>query len=60
MLQTYLDGTWQMRREDETDWIPVTVPSSVTNDLLLNKRIEDPFFRDNEDIAREISDYNYI
>ena len=32
----------------ENDWLPATVPGDVHLDLLANKRIPDPFYRDNE------------
>ena len=32
----------------EEGWLPATVPGDVHLDLLANKKIEDPFFRDNE------------
>jgi len=47
-----LDHGWQFRQikpeATEADWLPATVPGDVHLDLLANKKIEDPFFRDNE------------
>jgi beta-mannosidase len=48
-----LDHAWQFRQvtpeqNDETGWLPATVPGDVHLDLLANKKIPDPFFRDNE------------
>jgi len=49
-----LDHGWQFRevtaaaQEAETGWLPATVPGDVHLDLLANKKISDPFFRDNE------------
>ena len=49
-----LDRGWQFRQiaagaqEPETGWLPATVPGDVHLDLLANKKISDPFFRDNE------------
>ena len=49
-----LDRGWQFRQitttsqEDEAGWLPATVPGDVHLDLLANKKIEDPFYRDNE------------
>ncbi len=31
-----------------TGWLPATVPGDVHLDLLANKKIDDPFYRDNE------------
>ncbi len=35
-------------QDAETGWLPATVPGDVHLDLLANKKIDDPFFRDNE------------
>src|ERR1035441_3975441 len=49
-----LDRGWQFRQitagaqEAESGWLPATVPGDVHLDLLANKKIPDPFFRDNE------------
>ncbi len=48
-----LDHGWQFRQvtagaQDENGWLPATVPGDVHLDLLANKKIPDPFFRDNE------------
>jgi beta-mannosidase len=50
-----LDKGWQFRQApargdgaSDGGWLPATVPGDVHLDLLANKRISDPFFRDNE------------
>jgi beta-mannosidase len=48
-----LDQGWQFRemklkQEPETGWLAAKVPGDVHLDLLENKIISDPFFRDNE------------
>jgi beta-mannosidase len=48
-----LDRGWQFRQiaagqKAEADWLPATVPGDVHLDLLANKKIPDPFYRDNE------------
>jgi len=43
-----LDNNWQFSQAGKQDWYPATVPGCVHTDLLDNKLIEDPFFRDNE------------
>jgi len=49
-----LDQGWQFRqilKAGETgqgSWMPAKVPGDVHLDLLANKKIEDPFYRDNE------------
>ena len=42
-------------------WLPAKVPGSVYNDLLLNKKMDDPFWRDNEDAAFALleNDFEY-
>jgi len=39
---------WQFREVGKTDWHDATVPGCVHTDLLANKLIDDPFYRDNE------------
>ena len=48
-----LDHGWQFRQVKEgaaaeAGWLPATVPGDVHLDLLANKKIPDPFYRDNE------------
>ncbi len=49
-----LDHGWQFRQiaasgaQAVNGWLPATVPGDVHLDLLANKKIPDPFFRDNE------------
>ena len=43
-----LDRGWQFRESNRDTWYPATVPGCVHTDLLNNKLIDDPFYRDNE------------
>jgi len=43
-----IDSGWQFHEAGKTDWHNATVPGCVHTDLLANKLIEDPFYRDNE------------
>jgi beta-mannosidase len=48
-----LDKGWEFRQVQagqtaEGGWLPAKVPGDVHLDLLANKKIDDPFFRDNE------------
>ncbi|MCA1616575.1 MAG: hypothetical protein LC800_21275 [Acidobacteria bacterium] len=43
-----LHSGWKFRQADKQDWRPASVPGCVHTDLLANRLIEDPFFRDNE------------
>ena len=45
---TQINQGWQFREVGKTDWFNATVPGCVHTDLLANKLIEDPFYRDNE------------
>lgn len=48
-----------MRRAGEQEWLPASVPGSVYGDLLANGRMEDPFWKDNEDKALSLMEYDY-
>ena len=43
-----LDNHWKMQIVGEKDWIPAKVPGSVYDDLIEGKKLEDPYWRDNE------------
>ena len=43
-----LNAGWQFRQIGQTEWLPAVVPGCIHTDLLANKKIEDPFYRDNE------------
>lgn len=45
---TQIHSGWQFREVGKTDWYNATVPGCVHTDLLANKIIDDPFYRDNE------------
>ena len=45
---TFLETGWQFRQVGKDVWYPAIVPGCVHTDLLSNKLIEDPFYRDNE------------
>jgi beta-mannosidase len=59
-----LDHGWQFRQvaaaqDAETGWLPATVPGDVHLDLLANKKISDPFYRDNESKLQWIQDASF-
>ncbi|MBE3102299.1 MAG: glycoside hydrolase family 2 protein, partial [Firmicutes bacterium] len=56
-----LNGKWKMKNTKEEHWNNAHVPGSVFTDLLREGLMEDPFYRDNEDKALELSynDYEY-
>lgn len=47
-MKVLLNSGWKFREVNKTEWLPATVPGCVHTDLLENKLIEDPFYRDNE------------
>ncbi|MEI6602988.1 MAG: glycoside hydrolase family 2 protein [Clostridia bacterium] len=59
MTKISLNGTWKMKRTDWQDWMKATVPGSVYCDLLANQKMDDPFYRDNEDKSLKLMEYDY-
>jgi beta-mannosidase len=61
MLIQKLHDNWKMRKLAGKEWLPAKVPGSVYSDLLRNKQMDDPFWRDNEDTAFALleNDYEY-
>jgi beta-mannosidase len=62
MIIQKLYNNWRMRQVPEKSFLPAKVPGSVYNDLLLNGKMEDPFWRDNEDKSFKLleQDYEYL
>ena len=60
-----LDHGWQFRQmtdlpqDANAGWLPATVPGDVHLDLLANKKIDDPFYRDNEAKLQWIQDASW-
>ncbi|MFA7288189.1 MAG: sugar-binding domain-containing protein, partial [Melioribacteraceae bacterium] len=46
--KTEINSGWQFKQSDKDEWLPATVPGTVHTDLLNNKLIPDPFYRNNE------------
>ncbi len=59
MIKQVLSSDWKMRRTGEGEYINAVVPGSVYTDLLREGKMEDPFFKDNEDEALRLMDYDY-
>jgi beta-mannosidase len=63
MIVQKLHSNWKMKKAagDPSDFLPAKVPGSVYSDLLANKKMEDPHWRDNEDKAFALleEDYEY-
>ncbi|MCC8136547.1 MAG: glycoside hydrolase family 2 protein [Clostridiales bacterium] len=69
MIRLELNENWKMRALPETEtsissareeeYIPAVVPGSVYTDLLREGKMEDPFWKDNEDKALRLMDQDY-
>jgi beta-mannosidase len=61
MIVQNLHTHWKMKNVAEKTFLPAKVPGSVYQDLLLNKKMEDPHWRDNEEGAFALleTDYEY-
>jgi len=59
MIKETIQSSFQMRRIGESEWLPATVPGSVYGDLLANGKMEDPFYRANEEVALKLMEYDY-
>ncbi len=59
MKTLFLHENWSMNKAGETETFPAIVPGSVYNDLLFNKKMEDPYYRDNEGKALKIMDDDF-
>lgn len=59
MVHQRLNSNWKMRKVGESQWSPAVVPGSVYTDLLRNESMDDPFWKDNEDAALKLMEYDY-
>ena len=59
MIKKTLHDGWKMRRTDQDRFYEAKVPGTVYTDLLDNGLMEDPYYRDNEDAALKLMDYDY-
>ncbi|NEW84468.1 MAG: glycoside hydrolase family 2 protein [Mariniphaga sp.] len=59
--QQTINQNWQFHQVGKTEWYPANVPGSVHTDLLENKLIPDPYYRDNEKLVQwiETEDWEY-
>jgi beta-mannosidase len=55
-----LGGAWSVRAADGGGEMPARVPGGIHTDLLAAGKIEDPFFRDNEDRLHWIGEKDWI
>ncbi|MBE5858887.1 MAG: glycoside hydrolase family 2 protein [Butyrivibrio sp.] len=59
MYSKELNENWRMHRVSDSKIINAVVPGTVYTDLLREGEMEDPFFKDNEDKALKLMDYDY-
>lgn len=54
-----LNTGWKFRQYNLGAWLPATVPGTVHTDLMENKKIEDPFYRNNEEKTQWVDKVNW-
>lgn len=59
MVIRELNKNWTMRDRSWDDFIPAFVPGDLYTDLLNSKRMDDPYYRDNELEALKLSEKEY-
>lgn len=61
MVVRELHQNWTMHQAGTEEQLPAVVPGSVYNDLILNGRMDDPYYRDNELTALKVieNDFEY-
>ena len=59
MYELDLCGKWQMKRTHDEEWLDANVPGSVLHDMIINGKIENPYYRANEYQTYELSKYDY-
>jgi beta-mannosidase len=59
MVIQKLHENWKMRKAGDGEYLSAKVPGSVYHDLLINKKMDDPFWRDNEDGAFTLMEHDW-
>lgn len=59
MITAEIHSGWQMRQAGWEEFLPASVPGSVYHDLMQNRKMDDPFWRDNFPKALKRMDYDY-
>lgn len=54
-----IKSDWQFHKVGTNDWHTATVPGCIHTDLLSNKMIPDPFYRDNESKVQWVDKYSW-
>ena len=55
-----LTSDWEMRPVSDPEWLPAIVPGSVYVDLMNNGKMPDPYYRDQEAIAYDLMETDYV
>jgi len=59
VLTQKINANWQFKQQNKVQWHAAKVPGEVHVDLLANKLISDPFYRDNEKSLQWIEKENW-
>ena len=61
MIKHSLNDFWKMRCCGKAEWTPAIIPGSVYSDYMNAEKLDDPFWRDNEDSFYELmkNDFEY-
>lgn len=59
MKRQQLHDNWTMKQVGGSEAVKATVPGSVYGDLLAAGKMDNPFWKDNEDTALQLMDYDY-
>lgn len=60
MITFELNTNWTMQIQGQEEKLQAVVPGSVYHDLMMNGKMADPFWRDNEDEALKIMEQDFI
>lgn len=58
-MEYSIKSAWQFRKQGDHSWMKATVPGTVHTDLMANKVIPDPYYRDNENKVQWVSKENW-
>lgn len=59
-LEMALNSGWLFHKSGDAEWMKATVPGTVHTDLLDNKKIPDPYYRNNEKQVQWIDKANWV
>ncbi|ONI37994.1 glycoside hydrolase [Candidatus Epulonipiscium fishelsonii] len=60
MIKQFLNDNWKIRAIDESEKIVISLPNSVYQAYFEAGKIDNPFFRDNEDLLLPMMDKEYV